>query len=544
MSFGDYLEIDLTLTVGGAAHAIAGGNVRLVELTLSSYGFSGAVEFVVADDSAYGGEEADELLAEFQKADLMEVALSVKSVFPAAEAAASVAPVSVAGLVTRKSVDEGADPTAEDRAILWRRYRIELADPARVLWGQHYPSALYTQKSLTDVFNDHLGSKITLTYDGDAWATALPLVFLHLVPEEEASFYDFVHWYTDRSATVFAYDYTAAGYTLRAAKDAAGTAVQLFGDDVASLRVAFPETPRHKANVLNSYATAQTSTAIDNTNAVDPIRRDFLMRSAIAADATSRVTLETSRLVTRLSELRLEFRRWPSITFQPGALIEFTAANLWPSNGLQVGTTWRVRRHEIRARAQQQGPDANRDEPKAMFDVEVRAELEQQAEAWVERPPFVIPTWPGYVEGTVVSEAGAADELTYQYYTDEGTSLNEYKITVPVFASQVVTVPFDAHQGTGKMYLPLHKSSRVLLALDLFHARVARLLDWRDSALMAQDAQGERIFFGKKSAAGTTVDHKYDDTKPVFAIARTNDKDTGTITISEGTLVIQVKETS
>lgn len=540
--FGDYLEIDLTLTVGGTAHAIPGGNVKLVELTLASYGFSGAVELVLSDDSAHGGEESDALLADFQKPDLMEVAISVKSVFPAPEAAASIDPVSVAGIATLRSVDEGMNPTAEDRAILWRRYRVEFADPARVLWGQHHPCVLYTAKSLTDVFDDHKGSKITLTYDGDAWSTALPLVFLNLVPEEDASFYDFVHWYTDASATVFAYDYAAAGYTLRAAKDASGTAVQLFGDDVARLRVVLPEVPRHNANVLNSYATAQTSTAVANPSVLDALRHDFLMRSPIAQDATDRVTLETTRLVTRLSELRLELRRWPSITFRPGALIEFTAANLWPTNGLQVGTTWRVRRHEIRARAQQQGPDADSDEPKAMFDVEVRAELEQKDEAWVERPPFVRPTWPGYLEGTVVSEQGADDDITYQYYTDADTSLNGYKVKVPVFADQIITVPFDAHQGTGKMYLPLYKNTRVLVSLELFKARIARLLDWRDAALMAMDAQGERIFFGKKSAAGTTVDHKYDDTKPVFAIARTHDKDTGTITMSEGSLVIQVKE--
>ena len=544
MTFGDYLEIDLTLTVGGTAHVIPGGNVKLLELTLTSYGFSGAIELILADDQAHGGEEQDALLADFQKLDLMEVAVSVKSVFPAPEAAASIEPVSVAGIATHRSVDEGMNPDAQDRAILWRRYRIEFADPARVLWGQHHPCALYTTKSLTDVIDDHKGSKITVTYDGEAWATALPLVFLNLVPEEGASFYDFILWYTDTHAAVFAYDYTAAGYTLRAAKDATGTAVELFGDDVSRLRVVFPEAPRHKANVLNSYATTQTSTAVDNAQVVDTIRHDFLMRSVIAQDATDRVTRETSRLVTRLSELRLEMRRWPSVTFQPGALIAFNAANLWPSNGLQMGKTWRVKRHEIRVRAQDQGPDADHDEPKAMFDVEVRAELEQQDEAWVERPSYVQPTWPGYVEGTAVSEQGEDDELTYQLYENADTSLSEYKVKVPVFADQIITAPYDPHQGSGKMYVPIHKNARVLLAIGLFKASIVRLLDWREGALAAMDAQGERLFFGKKSTAATLVDHSYDEAKPVFSITRTHDKDTGTITISEGSLVIQVKEST
>ena len=544
MSFGDYLEIDLTLTIGGTAHVIPGGNVKLLELTLASYGFSGVIELVLADDSTHGGGETDGLLADFQTANLIEVAVSVATVFPAPEAASTLTPVSVAGIATQRSVEEGMHMTAQDRAVLWRRYRIEFTDPARVLWGQHFPCALYTATTLTAVIDDHKGSKITITYDGDAWSAAQPLVFLNLVPEAGASFYDFVVWYTDAYAAVFAYDYTAAGYTLRAAKDATGTAVELFGDDVSRLRVVFPEVPRYKANVLNSYAAAQTSTAVDNAQGIDTIRHDFLMRSAIAQDATDRVTVETSRLITRLSELRIEMRRWPSVDFPPGALISFNAGNLWPSNGLQVGTTWRVRRHEIRARSQRQGPDADHDEPKAMFDVEVRAELEQQGETWVERPAYVRPTWPGYVEGTVVSAQGEDDELTYQYYENADTSLNEYNVTVPVFAAQVVTAPYDPHQGSGKMYMPIHKTERVLLAIDFLKASIARQLDWRDGALAAMDAQGERIFFGKKSGAATMVDHSYDDSKPVFSITRTNDTDTGTITISEGSLVIQVKESS
>lgn len=540
--FGDYLEIDLTVTIGGTAHAIPGGSVKLIELTQASYGFWGAVEFVVADDSAHGGDETDELLADIQKSDLVEVALSIKSFFPSPEAETPPDPVKIAGIATRRSVHENADPNHQDRAILWRRYRIELADPARVLWGQHYPCVLYTDKSMTNVFDDHKGSKITIAYDGDTWSTSHPMVFLNLVPEEDASLYDFVCWYTDFYALVFGYDYAAAGYTLRAAKDATGTATQLFGDDVKRIQVVFPEPPRHNANVLNSYATAQTNTAVANAQLLDALRHDHLMRSPVAADATARVTTETSRLVTRLYELHMEFARWPSITFGPGTLIAFNAANLWPTNGLQIGKTWRVRRYEITARAQDAGPDTDHDEEKTLFDVELRAELEQKDEAWVERPTYVRPTWPGLVEGNVVSEAGADDELTYQYYTDDDTSQNQYKVKIPLFADQVITAPYDPHQGVGKMYVPLYKTARVLVAFDLFEATIVRLLDWRDGVLMAQDAQGERIFFGKKSAAGTMVDHKYDETKPVFAIARTNDKDTGTITISEGSLVIQVKE--
>ena len=86
-----------------------------------------------------------------------------------------------------------------------------------------------------------------------------------------------------------------------------------------------------------------------------------------------------------------------------------------------------------------------------------------------------------------------------------------------MFADQIITAPYDPHQGSGKMYVPIHKNARVLLAIGLFTASVVRLLDWREGALAEMDAQGERLFFGKKSTAATLVDHSYDEAKPVFS---------------------------
>jgi hypothetical protein len=78
--------------------------------------------------------------------------------------------------------------------------------------------------------------------------------------------------------------------------------------------------------------------------------------------------------------------------------------------------------------------------------------------------------------------------------------------------------------------------------VHLLHASVHRLLDWREGVRLAQGAQGEQIFWGKKATAGTLVSHAYEDDKPVYKIARTHDKDRATIEIKEGVLTIQVKE--
>lgn len=542
VAFHDRFAVTLTITIGETTHAIPGANVKAFDLELTSYGFTGSVEFIVADDRAKGGKERDALFAGFVTQDLVEVSLSVAATFPDPETEPSIAPVSVTGLVTTKSVEENQDPTHKDRAILWRRYQVEFADPARVLWAQHFPCELYTQKSMQDVIDAHRGAKIAVTYDWPALAAEAPMLFLNLGPDDDASFYDFIAWYTDRHAGVFTYDYRAKGYKLSAAKDASGTPASLFGDDVAHLRAVFPEVARYQRNVQNSYTESATTKPVASAQAVDPIRQDYLLRTPIAQRVDDRVTLETSRFVLRSSELELHFNRWPTISFGPGSLITFAQGNLWAADALPLAQTWRVIAHRVKARARRQTPDADRNLDATAYEVEVFARLEQQGDTYPRLPTYVEPTYPGHVEGKVVSEQGDDADLTYQFYTDEDTSLDRYKVKVPLWGDQVITAPYDPRHGSGKMYVPVYKTARVLLDLWLDEASIARLLDWRPGVRMAMDAQGEQLFFGKQATAGTMVNHAYEDAKPVFKIARAHDKDKATIQIKEGVLTIEVKE--
>lgn len=538
------LAITLSVTAGGTAHTIPGANVKAVELDRLAYGFSGAVEFVMVDEKAYGGDEEDTFILDFVKPDLIEVALTVTAVFESPETADSIEPVSVTGLGVTRTLTEYPDKLHTDRAILWRRYRIEFVDPARLLWGQHYPCELNTEKSPKDVIDAHKGAKITVTYDWDALATQAPLFFLNLLPEHGASFYDFIAWYVDTNNAVLTYDYATPGYELTAAKDASGTPTSLFGDDVERLSVVFPEVPRFARNVLNSYTESFAKSPVANAQAVEGIHQDYLLRTPIAQDVDDRVTLETSRLFVRSSELQVVFRRWPTITFAPGLLVKFVAANLWGADSIAVQQTWRVFEHTLRVRATEQGPDAEHNFTSTDYDIEIGARLEQKDEKYVRLPAYVAPEYPGYLEGKVVSAVGEDDELTYDFATDSDTSLDTYTVKVPLFEDKTVAAPYDPYHGYGKVYVPLYKNARVLLALELRDARVDRLLDWREGVRMAKDAQGEQIFFGKKIGAATMMNHSYDNAQPVFNIARTNDKDKGTIQIKEGALIIQIKEDS
>jgi hypothetical protein len=540
--FTDRLTIELTLTIDGAAHTVPGGNVTAFALDLANHGFTGSVEFVLESDQAHGGDAADELLTAFLGQSLIEVSLSVAALWDSPETSTSLSPLVVAGLVREKSLTEVKIPSLENRPVLYRRYHVDFADPAAVLWSQHFPTVLYTAMSPQAVIDDHKGEKIAITYDSTTLGTEQPLFFVHLEPRDGASFRDFVLWYLDARGYVWGYDYTAKGYTVADAKDATGEAESLFGDDVAETRIVFPAVQRASAAVLNSFTDGAQNRPIAQAQAVGGVRRDFLMRSAIAKDFDDRLTLETRRLVVRSHELALTFGRMPTIGVQPGTLLKLEASNLWSQETSVLAPTWRVRRYHLEGHASDPRPDRGDGEATTTFDLQLDARLEQADEAHVDLPPFVSPTYPGLIEGKIKSEQGEETDVTYEIYTDDDTQLESYKIIIPLWKDQVITAPFAPHLGSGNVYVPAYKNARVLVAIGLETAEIAELLDWRAGARLDMDVQGEQILFGKSATSNTSVNHVYDGESPVLNVARVHDKDTATIQLMEGVLLITVKE--
>lgn len=542
MSFEDRLKIGLTLTIGGTDHVIPGGSVERLELELGLHGFRGELEFVLLDDAAMGGGFTDTLAVDFLGLDLGALELEVSAVHDAPEAAASPAPLALAGLVTRRGLEELQLREQADQPIQARRYKLAFADPARVLWTQHFPCRLYTATTLEDVINDQLGDAITMTYDWAELAEQGPLWFVHLPVEHGASFYDFVLWYADRRGGYFGYDYAAAGYALTGSRPSAGETLSLFGDDLARVELIVPAPPRHGVDVCNSYAEAATTTSISQAQVASGIRHDRLMRSEIAQAASDRVTLETTRLILPKYEARIEFARMPIVALVPGSQAKLIAANRWTSTSALVDKTWFVRELSLRARKLAGPLDHEVEIESSGYAIEFDMVLQQSDDLRPMLPRHRAPRYPGLVEGKIVSEKGEAGEKTYQSYTDADTSRIEYTVAVPLWDDQQVTVPFAPTMGSGNVYLPSYRDERVLLALEFDSARIERLLVWREGAALSMDVQGEQILWGKSPTSNTSVNHVYESDKPVFNVARTNAADTTLISLYEGTLVLHVEE--
>lgn len=525
------------MQIGSAIHEVPGGNVRALSLALTTYGVEGAVEFVLQDDASKGGKYRDELLSDFVKSDLAKVELSLQAVYEDTGVLPEQGEIVTRGVVIERQIREQVYSRVLDAStVLARRYRVTFRDPAAALWRQHFPCDLLTQKSFADAVKAHQGT-LDVACDWDKISDVAPLVFFHLDPEHGASFYDLLIWYVKHREGVFSFDHRLGGYSIKGAKGSP-TPIQFAAGDLRSLRSIFRAVPRHTPQVKNSYAEAATTTTLTNADATNGVFHDVLLRSSIAKVASDRAVLEKSRPLAPLRELMLDFGRFPTQAPLPNSVFTMPAV----AGSLSTPADFRVIELELEATALADDVEQNYGEQATAFELSIVARLEAKDERRVQLPAFIAPKFPSYLEGKVVSEVGTDNELTYQLYPDEPTSLDNYQVRIPLFQNQIVNAPYEPYSGAGALYLPLYKGQRVLLAFEFDRVRIRELLEWRGEARVPLAGQGQHLFLGKAAKNNTSVLHDYQADKPVFRILRTNQADSSFFKLEEGKLTLRVEE--
>lgn len=537
MVFADTLEIKLELTVDKKTVTIPGGNVQTIKLDLQPYGFTCVLGFLVSTRTKQG----DELFPFFIKHDLMKVRVELEPRWEEGKAE----PLVVQGLVTEKDILEeyvSEMTQVRDDPVLYRHYRITFADPARVLWCQYFPCDLMTNKSVKDLLEAHRGRSVSLNCEWDVLNKKYPINTLPLgVEEKEASFYDFVVWFVSQNNGVLSYDSPKNQYTLSASKEDIGKPIVPEKMEVEGFHIEFPQTRRHNVKVLNSYSEKPQREDIEQTQAVDGVRHEQLVRFPIPGDFKEYVSLEEEKLKTRQHEICLTFRRFPSQRHRPGCLVKFDGRG-WSDKLYLRGKVYRVQSIGLEASAVATEITGDHYGDYGRYNIDMRSRLELRSETWVSLPSFTPPVFPIYVEGKVVSEQGGKEAETYQIYQDKKTSLDQYKVTIPLWNKQQVVVPFEPNFFTGHFYFPDYKNARVLVALDFHSGRIERFLDWRAGARLPMDSQGNHMLLGKSAKSQTSLHHVYVDDKPVLEMKRTSGKDTEMIKMVEGNLILETKE--
>ncbi|PPD04268.1 MAG: hypothetical protein CTY29_06285 [Methylobacter sp.] len=535
ISFKGDLAITLTLKIAGQSYDIAASNIRSLELDLKQYGYSGKVSFEISPELA-----TDELFTPFTtKSDLIEVSLTVE-VFTVPTGSTST-PLQLSGLATARSMSEqtltNILPTQD--WMVARRYFLDFADPAQVLWKQHYPCDLFTNANLQSLIAAHTSEKIQLTYNWDVLQTVYPVLSLSLgAPGQSASFYDYIIWLVDSNNGVFSYDFGTNQYTFSAAKSDSGQAQSLDPLEVATIGIDFPEVRRDQPNVLNSYTEAAKISPITNDQKATPIRRDYIASYPIAADMQARVTLETARFKQRLHEVRLEFGTFQLQVTPPGQKVDFKGSSAWSSSLFNQPNTYRVRHWQFKAQWTEEGDDPGFN----LFTGELAVRLEQDTELWVDLPEYNRPVYPVFVEGKVHSDKGTDTDASYQFYTDENTSVNYYQVNIPLWNDQLIRAAYQPNLDTGQFYFPPYKKSRVMIALEFNSAFIAYSLDWGVSTALPLDSQGNQVVMGKSATSRNIIKHAYVDSKPELQILRTEEKDTELLQFSDGYIILQTQQ--
>jgi hypothetical protein len=534
MSFQERLKLELSLTLGGQSFSIPGGQIKHAAVRLSSHGFTASVTFWTALEK----EDAPLLLA-FREPGLLKVRLAVSGVYHVPDPAP--APLVVQGLARARALGGATHGLMEGEVRSFRRYTIEFADPAQVLWRQHRPIELHTEKKMSDVLDAHKTEAITLAYDWDVLDAEQPLLCLGVGGDDRpAHFYDFVHWYIDSRNGVWTYDSQQNQYTLSKSKPTAGQAQNLDRQQVDRTELLLPPVIRHSARVLNSFSEGATTTALEQELAVEGIQHDLLLRTPIAAEAEQRQSVEKGRLQVRQRQLRLTFRQFPTVDLYPGAMVQLEGA-LWTPGLKGSGEALRVVEVAFEASALDPEPHHGPMDPNTGYQLDLVARLEQKSDPVAEQPPYRPPRYPIYVEGKIHSPGGDEKDRIYLILEDKKTSVTTYRVKVPLW-NKIISIPAEPIHFPGEFYYPPYKNERVLVALYFDRAELHRYLDWGENVRMPQDGQGDQVLLGKNKTNQTSLSHDYQDNKPVWRMHRVLDKDTETIRIAEGTLLMQTKE--
>ncbi|ATB39320.1 hypothetical protein CYFUS_004764 [Cystobacter fuscus] len=533
-TFHDDLRLELSLTAGGSTFSIPGGQIKHLSVQLASYGFTAAVTFWTLLE-----KQDAPLFTAFQKPDLIEVRVSIAAEDP--ELTSPPAPLVLKGLVRGRRLVAEEHGTVQGSNRVFRRYTLDFADAAQVLWRQHRPIELHTHFSMKELLEAHKAS-LKLALDWTELKRKQPMICLALGADEPGvSFYDYVCWYVDAHQGVFSYDSQKNEYLFADSKPSSGQAAPLGPLRIHRTRVLLPPPIRHGARVLNAVAQGPTTTPIDQPQAVQGTFHDVLVRTPLANRADEREKLEKTRLKLHQRQLQVAFKRYPTVDVFPGALLRLEGS-LWPASLTGLGEDMRVAELDFEAHAEGAGPYEQQQDLQAPYAVRMSLRLESTSETAVSLPAYRVPRYPIHVEGLVHSPGGEPEDRRYLIVEDEKTSITDFRMTVPLW-NKTVSVPAEPTHVPGQFFFPPYKRTRVLVALHHERAELLRFLAWKEGVRTPQSGQGDQILLGESKSSQTALTHDFQEDKPVWRMLRTSGGDTQVIRMREGNLFIQVKET-
>jgi hypothetical protein len=394
---------------------------------------------------------------------------------------------------------------------------------------------------MQDVIDLHKAVGMDISYDWAALGEALDVLCVGLGGESGSTFYDFVVWYLHENHGVMELEPGTGAYRIAKTKSRSGTPVDLDPETVAEIEILGPDPVRFSTKVLNPSTEAALAQApLPNDKGALGVYVGAFAHTAIATRFAKRVQVEAERLVLCEHGISVTYKACPEVFLAPGkqlSLGEEFSSELYPS-----GKKYRIT--DITLRAREDHDDDGEDDLEATtaaYQIDLVHKLELVSDTTPRLPPFRRPMYPVSVEGRVLSASGQDQDRTFHALPGERDSLYQYRINIPLW-NKIVVAPYVPNGFSGHYFFPAYKNQRVLVALEFDSARIAGFLEW--AGKLAKDTQGDQIVLGwnEASPSHTIISHVYADDQPVLTVARRQDNDTETMTVSEGTIFMIVKE--
>jgi hypothetical protein len=530
--FVDKLRVSLTLTVSSGAHDVPAGAIDHVAIEAHTWGFDAEVAFFVSSE-----DEDDVIFTDFIATSLTKAELSVGSHL--VDEDDSGVPLVVTGYVLEKRMSETVSEDQSGAPIVGRRYWLRFVDAARAFWTQHRPLDLRAAGTMSDVITSYETEGVKVTQDLQALGNSLAVLCIGLPATGRASFYDFLHWYLDRTGGLLELDYGTFQYRIGGEKTRGDEATPVLSDDVTSLRILAPEPRRSATHVLDAAALIASNTAIPSPDAITGVRSDILLRTPFQSDIDGRKQIELDRLRAPHHGVEIDFLRVPLAFVPPGSLVDMGEG--FPDTILAFEKTYRVTDISFRADADNPDSESDLEDKLAPFHASLVVRTELQTDPTPRRPPFLRPTYPVLAEGRVVSVGGEPTDRTWLAVPDEETGIIYLSVEVPLW-NQVLVIPFEPNLAPGHFFFPPYKHQRVLLEIGFDYARIRSFLDWAPNARVPLTTQGNKLAMGKQDSNGTSLSHVFTDDKPVMRLERKLAGDIEWMELSEGVIHMEVKE--
>ena len=433
------------------------------------------------------------------------------------------------GVITSHTVSEHTSYESSDIIVSFRDYCIEFCDPAQALWKEHFPIALYTRSSVSDVIKKNSNLLINVKVKSTTLSVPQDQIFLGLNKQnrlsERASFYDWLMWRLDETDHVFSYDYSQNIYQILE-RPKRPKPFQVFAADIAKIITTRPLGRFYQETLMNDSARIAATQPILNLLALSPLRQDRWFHTPTPLEFEAEYAKRFARFSQPTPSFVVYFKRFPSRPFPPGVGIDFHLDPIdFPNHKFVIPKDAKKTNRVFRMQLSLESTEDDvlpkfKGRSTGMFRCSLSVHLQSGRDAEPRLPRYTQPYYPMEVEGIVWSMIGMPGTQVWENQTDILTGQQYYEIQLPVFGCQRVKTPFVPNQQPGQFFFPAYRKERVLVSLYYDRSELTRYLDWRPMGTLPSLVQGNQLMMGQDFTNGAKHTLVYEKDVPEYIIQR------------------------